>query len=341
MPMPSKYQKYYDGLRGTSIDNKANNAVSLGTTNSSTISKLSSSLASGSWTELGVVGLKESVGITLEDANILNNNLGKLSDACSKTNQLKEILDRLKEAYDKYDNLKESDFYTTDDKGEKHLDSSAYNAKKKELKDKCESIEKEADSKISEINALTVSEIKDLSLAVVEAEKVVESLQSTANYSQYKNPKGLSGFRLNFVNSVVKGAIEAYNKYGVLPSLTIAQAIEESGWGQSTIGHNIFGIKAGDNWTGKVKRTKTAEQRKNGSYYQIYDNFRDYDSFEESIEDHAKLLATPRYKRVIQSKNYVDACKAVKACGYATSLDYAQKLINIVSKYGLNQWDPK
>ncbi len=337
MPMPSKYQKYYDGLKSASIESKSANAVSLGTTNSTTITKLSSSLSSGTWTELGVEGLKETVGVTVEDASILNDNLGKLSDACSKTGELKTILDNLKDAYDKHDNLSESDYYTTDEKGERHFDSSKYNAKKKELKEKCESIEKEADSKISEINSLSVNDLKDLTAALAEA--AATALSAAVNFTAYKNPQGLSGSQLNFVNMVVEGAVQAYKKYGVLPSLTLAQAILETGWGKSTIGHNIFGIKAGSSWTGKVINTRTAEQRANGSYYQINDNFRDYDTYAESIEDHAKLLTTERYRRVIQARNYVEACKAVKACGYATNIDYAEKLINIVRKYGLDQWD--
>ena len=339
MPMPSKYQKYYDGLKDASISGKATNVLSLGSSNSSTVSRLSNSISSGTCTELGVTGLKETVGVTVEDASILNNNFSKLSDACSKAEALKGVLDNLKAAYDKYDNLSESDFYTTDSTtGERHFDSAKYNAKKQELKENCEKIEKEADSKISEINGLTVSDLKDLSLAIAEAAKQMASSLSL-NLTAYKNPQGLSGSHLDFINMVADGAVQAYKKYGVLPSLTLAQAILETGWGKSTIGYNIFGIKAGSSWTGKVKRVKTAEQRKNGSYYQIYANFRDYDSYAESIEDHAKLLTGERYKRVIQSKNYVDACKAVKACGYATSLNYATNLINIIKKYGLDQWD--
>lgn len=167
------------------------------------------------------------------------------------------------------------------------------------------------------------------------------NIDSNVSSSAYKNPSNLSGYRLDFINSIVQGAISAYKKYGVLPSLTIAQAIEESGWGKSPIANNIFGMKAGSSWKGKKVKRKTYEQKKNGQYVKIYAWFRAYDSIAESIEDHAKLLTGSRYKRVIKSKNYKEACKAVKDCGYATSLTYTSKLINIVEKYGLNQWDPK
>ena len=167
------------------------------------------------------------------------------------------------------------------------------------------------------------------------------NIDSNISATAYKNPANLSGYRLKFINSLIEGAISAYKKYGVLPSLTIAQAIEESGWGKSPIANNIFGMKAGSGWTGKKVKRWTYEQKKNGKYIRVKDWFRAYDSIAESVEDHAKLLTIPRYKRVIQSKNYKEACKAVKDCGYATSLTYTPKLLNIVEKYGLYQWDPK
>ena len=164
-----------------------------------------------------------------------------------------------------------------------------------------------------------------------------------ATASAYVNcgTRELTGANLDFVNSIKDGAVEAYNKYGVLPSLTMAQAILETGWGKSKIGNNIFGIKAGSNWTGKTINCQTGEQNPDGSRYTINADFRDYDSIDDSIVDHAKLLNSDRYKRVIESKNYKDACVAVRECGYATSLDYSSNLISLVEMYGLDQWDPK
>ncbi len=145
-----------------------------------------------------------------------------------------------------------------------------------------------------------------------------------------------------FINSLVKGAVETYKKYGVLPSLTMAQAILESGWGESGLSakyNNLFGIKAGDSWNGKVANMGTAEQNSDGSYYNITAAFRAYDDVADSIEDHGKLLSTDRYKPVIAAKDYKEACQRVRECGYATSLNYSQNLINLIEQYGLNQWD--
>jgi len=155
----------------------------------------------------------------------------------------------------------------------------------------------------------------------------------------YSNPQNLTDSKLEFIESIIPGAISTYEKYGVLPSLTLAQAILESGWGTCSIGNNIFGIKAGDNWTGKTTTTQTQEQTSSGSAYSITAAFRDYDSITESIEDHGKLLTNDRYKNVISSTNYKDACYAVKNAGYATDVNYSSKLINIIETYGLDQWD--
>ena len=156
----------------------------------------------------------------------------------------------------------------------------------------------------------------------------------------YLNPGNLSGSQLEFVKSIINGAISAYKKYGVLPSLTIAQAILETGWGKHRIGNNIFGIKAGSSWTGKTKTVGTKEWE-NGHYKSIKAKFRDYDSIEESIEDHAKLLTGKRYQKVINSKDYKEACRTVRECGYATSPTYTKSLTDLVEQYGLNQYDPK
>ena len=162
----------------------------------------------------------------------------------------------------------------------------------------------------------------------------------TIEEGAYLNPANLSGEKLDFINSILGGAIESYKKYGVLPSLTLAQAILESYWGKKSIGNNIFGIKARESWTGKTK-TVTTKEWEHGHYKTIKDTFRDYDSIAASIEDHAKLLTIDRYKPVLGAKNYKEACKLVKQCGYATSPTYTKSLTDLVEQYGLNQYDPK
>jgi flagellum-specific peptidoglycan hydrolase FlgJ len=143
-----------------------------------------------------------------------------------------------------------------------------------------------------------------------------------------------------FINQIKNGACACYIKYGILPSLTIAQAALESGWGSSSIGNNIFGIKAGSSWKGKTQTVLTTEFV-NGQYIKVNATFRDYNSIDDSIIDHAKLLTLNRYMPVVQAKDYKEACKQVQQCGYATDPNYANKLISIIETYKLNQYDTK
>ncbi|WP_279283103.1 glucosaminidase domain-containing protein [Clostridium sp. C2-6-12] len=88
-----------------------------------------------------------------------------------------------------------------------------------------------------------------------------------------------------FVKGLYSQATDIYNKYGVLPSITISQAILESGWGKSelsTKANNLFGIKADNSWKGKKVKMDTSE------YYnkKITDYFRVYSSNEESVKDY-------------------------------------------------------
>lgn len=142
-----------------------------------------------------------------------------------------------------------------------------------------------------------------------------------------------------FINLIKPGAIDGYIKYGILPSLIIAQAILESNWGKSHISYNLFGIKAGTGWQGKIAIKKTKEFV-NGVWITVEAKFRAYDSFSESIIDHAKLLGTSsRYKKVTQAADYITACYEVWKAGYATDPNYPKKLIAIIEQGKLYEYD--
>ena len=134
-------------------------------------------------------------------------------------------------------------------------------------------------------------------------------------------------------------------KSGILASLTIAQAILESGWGASelaTKANALFGIKADARWSGKAYSKDTKECYDGATYTTITALFRAYDSWAESVADHsAFLLANKRYAAVVGERDYKVACKAIKAAGYATDPGYPQKLIGLIEKYGLTVYDGK
>ena len=134
-------------------------------------------------------------------------------------------------------------------------------------------------------------------------------------------------------------------KSGILASLTIAQAILESGWGTSelaTKANALFGIKADARWSGRAYSKDTKECYDGVTYATITALFRAYDSWAESVADHsAFLLANKRYAAVVDERDYKAACKAIKAAGYATDPGYPQKLIGLIEKYGLTVYDGK
>lgn len=141
-----------------------------------------------------------------------------------------------------------------------------------------------------------------------------------------------------FINLIKDGAIQGWQDYKILPSLTIAQAILETGWGGSSVGNNLFGIKANKDWKGKTILKKTREYV-NGKKIYIDAYFRNYDNIYESLKDRFELLQKPRYKKVIGVEDYKIACNEIWKAGYATDPEYPNKLIRIIEQYSLNQYD--
>lgn len=146
-----------------------------------------------------------------------------------------------------------------------------------------------------------------------------------------------------FVERVGALAAADMQKSGVLASLTIAQAILESGWGKSGLtvkGNALFGIKAGTSWTGAVYSGKTQECYDGVTFTTVTGLFRAYGSWAESVADHSDLLSrNARYKAVIGERDYKAACRAIAAAGYATDPKYADKLVQIIETYALTAYD--
>ncbi|ENU1931587.1 TPA: glucosaminidase domain-containing protein [Streptococcus pyogenes] len=145
---------------------------------------------------------------------------------------------------------------------------------------------------------------------------------------------------MTFLDKIKQGCLDGWAKYKILPSLTAAQAILESGWGKHAPHNALFGIKADSSWTGKSFDTKTQEEYQPGVVTDIVDRFRAYGSWDESILDHGKFLNdNPRYKAVVGETDYKKACHAIKEAGYATASGYAELLIQIIKENGLQFWD--
>ncbi|MGG6795640.1 UNVERIFIED_CONTAM: glucosaminidase domain-containing protein [Streptococcus canis] len=151
---------------------------------------------------------------------------------------------------------------------------------------------------------------------------------------------------MTFLTKLKDGCLAGW-KEGILPSVSAAQAILESGWGNSTLAiypnHNLFGIKASSDWIGKRVRLPTREVI-DGKTVTIDADFRKYDSWAESIMDHALFFTSTgwrkrNYASVVGEREYQKACLALQAAGYATDPNYASKLIQIIEENHLTEWD--
>jgi peptidoglycan hydrolase-like protein with peptidoglycan-binding domain len=146
--------------------------------------------------------------------------------------------------------------------------------------------------------------------------------------------------KTQFIEFVGENARRAMLATGVPASVTVAQAILETGWGKHTVGEakNLFGIK-GRGPAGSV-RAPTREYR-NGKWVTVDADFAKYENFEQSIADHAQFfLRNRRYARALQFKGDPDTfAREIHKAGYATAPDYATKLIELMRQYDLYRFD--
>lgn len=171
--------------------------------------------------------------------------------------------------------------------------------------------------------------------------KVFNYIYTYDSYSQRNVVKK----QREFINALLPAANDVQRRYNILVSISLAQAILESNWGTSQLSsqyNNLYGVKA----TGNVPSVNLSTQEfVNGEFITITGCFRVYDSWSESVESHALLLVNGtdwnhnQYKDVLDSDNYVAAAKGLQADGYATDPTYTSKIIEIIKKYKLYQYD--
>ena len=138
-----------------------------------------------------------------------------------------------------------------------------------------------------------------------------------------------------YIQNYSQAAIHQQRKHRIPASITLAQGILESSAGKSYLaieGKNHFGIKCG-NWTGEF-----VYKQDDGRL----ERFRKYATVEQSFEDHSRFIAERSpYKSLFDLKptDYVGWAHGLKRCGYATDPKYAHKLIELIERYGLHNYD--
>ena len=151
-----------------------------------------------------------------------------------------------------------------------------------------------------------------------------------------------------FLNKIIPAAQQATEGKDVYTSVMIAQAALESAWGQSTLAsepnHNLFGVKG--NYNGQSVNMYTLEDAGAQKYYGIYDNFRKYPSYKESMDDYVDKIingikgAPMFYSGAWKSRtnSYQDATRYLTG-RYATDTAYYAKLNRIIEQYDLTKYD--
>ena len=132
-------------------------------------------------------------------------------------------------------------------------------------------------------------------------------------------------------------AEQASRRTGIPAELMLGQAALESGWGKREIrmadgsnSYNLFGIKAGENWQGKVAAVTTTEYHDGIAGRQV-ERFRAYGSYAEAFEDYARLLGEqPRYATVMEQREAAGFARSLQQAGYATDPQYADKLERVI-----------
>jgi hypothetical protein len=156
---------------------------------------------------------------------------------------------------------------------------------------------------------------------------------------QQENQQAIKSYTTYTVASYIERfkaiAIKEMNLYGIPASITLAQGLFESGFGNgelARVANNHFGIKCTSDWTGR-------------SYFKDDDRpddcFRVYNNPEDSYRDHSEFLKRKRYARLFEldKNDYEGWAYGLKEAGYATNPKYPQLLINAIVKYQLDQFD--
>ena len=187
------------------------------------------------------------------------------------------------------------------------------------------------------------------------AEAIVAGITGQAAETTADAAKLAAMSQTEFVDWIGQLAAADMKTSGILASVTAAQSILESGYGKSELALNALnlgGMKAelsGNTWTsvwdGKIYTKDTAEQEPDGTYITIKADFRAYPSVAAYLADHSAYLTGAkdgeklRYAGIVGCKNYRKAFQILKDGGYATSLDYVDKLCAVVEKWNLTRYD--
>lgn len=157
---------------------------------------------------------------------------------------------------------------------------------------------------------------------------------------------GTGNAQTDYVERYKDAAIGEMQRTGIPASITLAQGLVESAAGQSelaTTANNHFGIKCGNNWSGKTYQKKDDDRDPDGTL--IESCFRKYNNPDESFFDHSEFLRDPRKSNRygflfnLDKRDYKNWARGLQSAGYATSNSYADQLIDLIERLRLYEFD--
>jgi flagellar protein FlgJ len=156
----------------------------------------------------------------------------------------------------------------------------------------------------------------------------------------HSGPAPVASSKEDFLRTMRPHAEQAAREIGVDPDALLAQAALETGWGRSVpcnaqgdCSFNLFGIKAGSQWSGATVTVPTLEFE-SGIPVRKVERFRAYDSPADSFRDYAALIRdSARYANARGAGDNVEAfASALQQGGYATDPQYAQKITAVADE---------
>ena len=146
-------------------------------------------------------------------------------------------------------------------------------------------------------------------------------------------------YRGTFLRALAPGVLQAAHDFQVPPSVTLAQAVLESGWGRSSLAsryHNLFGVKA---MRGLPVVTLDSAEIIDGVRVPMKLRFAVFEDWDHAVVEHGELLSHKRYDRAREHWTEWDTFVGMIAPMYASDPNYARRIGIIVREYGLDRWD--
>ncbi|MFR6221698.1 MAG: glycoside hydrolase family 73 protein, partial [Anaerococcus sp.] len=174
------------------------------------------------------------------------------------------------------------------------------------------------------------------------------SLKAAPKAVSYQNKSSNKGKYINNYNNrkefleMLASHSSLAKEYNIFPEVMMGQAILESGWGESGLAKyskNLFGVKVPNSQKGKGKgHVYLTNEEINGKNIKIKDEFRKFDTYEQSIRQYLSLLSGRYYSSfgVTKAKDYKEQLRLIKKAGYATASNYVDAVLNVITKNNLS-----